>query len=64
MVASGTKPQLERRLELYNLCKSSTLRTAEGHNPCEMKFGALKKAAAREAQVPRMGTQDEILDAL
>ena len=59
---SGEKGTLIWRLKLADKCRIKRLVTADGVNPCQLKFAELKKAAARVGVSP-IGSQDEVFEA-
>lgn len=64
MSAVGTKGALESRLALHKRYANDTsLRTADGTNPCSLSYAAIKSVAAREAEISPMLSHDEILEA-
>lgn len=62
MSQAGDKGTLAWRLGLHHKCQQESIQIDE-INPCSLKFGDLKKYAAKEGVSP-IGNQDEILDAL
>ena len=59
---SGEKGTLIWRLKLADKCTLKHLITADGVNPCQLKFAELKRVAARVGVSP-IGSQDEVFEA-